>query len=82
VSLRTYPFDAIWNSDEMRNVRRDMVAGRRVSGCAECYQEEGWPSSVARGARSSIRSCSATACCSRTIWTCRADSAWPTPTES
>jgi hypothetical protein len=40
LSLRSHSFDAIWNSDEMRNVRRDMVAGKRVSGCAECYQEE------------------------------------------
>jgi hypothetical protein len=40
LSLRSHSFDAIWNADEMRNVRRDMVAGKRVSGCAECYQEE------------------------------------------
>jgi len=30
----------IWNSDEMRGLRRDMVEGRRVPACASCYTEE------------------------------------------
>jgi MoaA/NifB/PqqE/SkfB family radical SAM enzyme len=40
LSLHKDSFDAIWNSEEMRNVRRAMVAGQRVAGCAECYAEE------------------------------------------
>jgi MoaA/NifB/PqqE/SkfB family radical SAM enzyme len=40
LTLRRDSFDEIWNSDEMRQVRRDMVEGKQVSGCAECYQEE------------------------------------------
>ena len=30
----------IWNCDEMRGIRRDMVEGRKVAGCEECYQNE------------------------------------------
>ncbi len=30
----------IWNADTMREVRRDMVAGRRVAGCKVCYRAE------------------------------------------
>jgi MoaA/NifB/PqqE/SkfB family radical SAM enzyme len=30
----------IWNSDEMRRLRRDMVEGRRIGPCASCYTEE------------------------------------------
>src|SRR2546423_15316491 len=30
----------IWNSDEMRNIRRAMIRAERVSGCVDCYQEE------------------------------------------
>jgi MoaA/NifB/PqqE/SkfB family radical SAM enzyme len=40
MSLHTHSLDAIWNSAEMRGIRRDMVEGKRVPGCAECYQEE------------------------------------------
>lgn len=40
MSLHTQPLEAIWNSDEMRGIRRNMVNGKRVPGCAECYQEE------------------------------------------
>jgi MoaA/NifB/PqqE/SkfB family radical SAM enzyme len=40
LSLHKESFDAIWNSEEMRKVRRAMVAGERVAGCAECYAEE------------------------------------------
>jgi len=30
----------IWNSNEMRGVRRDMIEGRRVAGCVTCYTDE------------------------------------------
>jgi len=30
----------IWNADTMRELRRDMVAGRRVAGCEVCYRAE------------------------------------------
>lgn len=40
LSLQNESFDALWNCEEMRNVRRAMVAGQRVAGCAECYAEE------------------------------------------
>src|SRR5271156_4302620 len=30
----------IWNSDEMRGVRRDMTEGRRIPGCVTCYTDE------------------------------------------
>jgi MoaA/NifB/PqqE/SkfB family radical SAM enzyme len=40
LSLRTHSFDELWNSGEMRDVRRDMVLGKRVAGCADCYDEE------------------------------------------
>jgi MoaA/NifB/PqqE/SkfB family radical SAM enzyme len=40
LTLRTHAFDEIWNADEMRHIRREMVHGRKVAGCAECYAEE------------------------------------------
>ena len=40
LSLDSSSLDDIWNSDEMRGIRRAMVEGRKVPGCAECYQEE------------------------------------------
>jgi MoaA/NifB/PqqE/SkfB family radical SAM enzyme len=40
ITLHTHAFDEIWNGDEMRHVRREMVEGRKVAGCAECYAEE------------------------------------------
>jgi MoaA/NifB/PqqE/SkfB family radical SAM enzyme len=40
LSLRTHTFDEIWNADEMRAIRRDMIEGRRVAACAECYDED------------------------------------------
>jgi MoaA/NifB/PqqE/SkfB family radical SAM enzyme len=30
----------IWNADTRREVRRDMVAGRRIAGCEVCYRVE------------------------------------------
>lgn len=29
-----------WNSDEMKSIRRQMMAGERISNCAECYRRE------------------------------------------
>ena len=40
LSLKSNSFDELWNSDEMRQVRRDMVDNKYVAGCAECYDEE------------------------------------------
>lgn len=40
MSLHTQSLEVIWNSDELRVIRRQMVEGKRVPGCAECYQEE------------------------------------------
>ncbi len=40
LTLGTHAFDEIWNADEMRHIRREMVYGRKVAGCAECYAEE------------------------------------------
>jgi len=31
---------SIWNSEEMRQVRQDMIEGRRVKECAACWQQE------------------------------------------
>lgn len=31
---------AMWNSESMRQVRRDMVEGRRIAGCRQCYAVE------------------------------------------
>jgi MoaA/NifB/PqqE/SkfB family radical SAM enzyme len=40
LSLRTHSFDEIWNADAMRGIRRDMIDGRPVAACAECYDED------------------------------------------
>ena len=40
LSLHTHGFDAIWNAGEMRQIRRDMIEGRKVAGCHECYEED------------------------------------------
>lgn len=40
LSLHTNSLDEIWNSDEMRTIRRDMVQGKELAGCVECYREE------------------------------------------
>ena len=40
LSLETHTLDQIWNSNEMRGIRHEMVSGQRVAGCAECYEEE------------------------------------------
>ena len=35
-----HPLEEIWNSDQMRAIRQDMVEGRKIAGCEECYQNE------------------------------------------
>ena len=40
MSVYKQSLDEIWNSDDMRSIRRAMVNGERVSGCAGCYREE------------------------------------------
>ena len=40
LSLYTHTIEEIWNSDYMRDVRRDMVEGRCVSACRGCTQSE------------------------------------------
>jgi MoaA/NifB/PqqE/SkfB family radical SAM enzyme len=40
LSLCDHSLDDLWNSDEMRRIRREMVEGRPVPGCAECYAED------------------------------------------
>jgi glutamate-1-semialdehyde 2,1-aminomutase len=40
LSLQTHPLEAIWNSDYMRGVRRDMASGRHVAACSHCYLKE------------------------------------------
>jgi MoaA/NifB/PqqE/SkfB family radical SAM enzyme len=40
MSIQDYSLNEIWNSQQMRDLRRDMIEGKRVSGCADCYQEE------------------------------------------
>ena len=40
MSVYKQPLQEIWNSADVRSIRRSMVRGERVSGCAGCYQEE------------------------------------------
>jgi MoaA/NifB/PqqE/SkfB family radical SAM enzyme len=40
ISLQDHTFEKIWNSDFMRRLRRDMIEGRRISGCEQCYVDE------------------------------------------
>jgi MoaA/NifB/PqqE/SkfB family radical SAM enzyme len=40
MSLYKQSLDEIWNSDDLRGIRRAMVRGERVSGCEACYREE------------------------------------------
>jgi hypothetical protein len=40
LSLHTNDFQDVWNSQYMRDVRRDMVAGKPVKDCAHCYLAE------------------------------------------
>lgn len=40
MSLSTHSMDEIWNSAYMRNVRRGMLKGERLSACKACYESE------------------------------------------
>ena len=40
MSSQDHSLAELWNSDTMREVRRDMVEGRRVEGCRQCYTVE------------------------------------------
>jgi MoaA/NifB/PqqE/SkfB family radical SAM enzyme len=40
MSVYKQSLDEIWNSDDMRAIRRAMVRGETLSGCAGCYREE------------------------------------------
>jgi len=40
MSLERHSLADIWNSEEMRSVRRAMVDGRQVPGCRSCYADE------------------------------------------
>lgn len=40
MSSKNHSLMELWNSDTMREVRRDMVEGRRVAGCRQCYTVE------------------------------------------
>lgn len=41
LSLHTVPFEQIWNSEYMREVRRRMLEGKDVDACKGCYVKEG-----------------------------------------
>lgn len=40
MSLHTDTYDEIWNSAYMRDARRGMAHGKRISACRRCYDEE------------------------------------------
>src|SRR5688572_32015266 len=40
LSVHRHTLEEIWNSEEVRAVRRAMSAGQPVAGCAQCYHEE------------------------------------------
>jgi MoaA/NifB/PqqE/SkfB family radical SAM enzyme len=46
LSVTKHSLDEIWNGEQIRGIRRDMVEGRVVSGCEVCHEREaaGYPS--------------------------------------
>jgi MoaA/NifB/PqqE/SkfB family radical SAM enzyme len=40
MSLNIHTMDEIWNSAYMRNIRRGMLQGERISACEVCYESE------------------------------------------
>lgn len=40
MSLNVHSMDEIWNSAYMRNIRRGMLRGERISACEVCYESE------------------------------------------
>jgi MoaA/NifB/PqqE/SkfB family radical SAM enzyme len=33
-------FDELFNSDEMNNIRKNMISGKKIKGCEQCYAQE------------------------------------------
>ncbi|HMS27517.1 MAG TPA: twitch domain-containing radical SAM protein [Burkholderiaceae bacterium] len=40
MSVYEYPFREIWDSEFMREIRKDMIEGNEVKGCTYCYEQE------------------------------------------
>ncbi len=40
MNVHQHSLDEIWNSDAMRSLRQDMIEGKPVAACSECYEEE------------------------------------------
>ncbi|HWB48789.1 MAG TPA: twitch domain-containing radical SAM protein [Stellaceae bacterium] len=40
MSVGRHALGEIWNADEMRRLRGEIVAGRRIAGCRQCYTDE------------------------------------------
>jgi MoaA/NifB/PqqE/SkfB family radical SAM enzyme len=40
MNLRDHTIEDVWNSDQMRNTRLQMLAGEKPASCLKCYQEE------------------------------------------
>jgi MoaA/NifB/PqqE/SkfB family radical SAM enzyme len=38
MSVHTHTLEAVWDSDQMRDIRKQMLNGTRVSGCSSCYE--------------------------------------------
>lgn len=41
MSLRTHTLEEIWNSEDYKSIRRDLLDGKQIPHCAVCYQNEG-----------------------------------------
>ena len=40
MNLRDYTIEQVWNSEQMRQTRLQMLAGEKPASCLKCYQEE------------------------------------------
>jgi MoaA/NifB/PqqE/SkfB family radical SAM enzyme len=40
MNLRDHTIEDVWNSEQMRNTRLQMLAGEKPTSCLKCYQEE------------------------------------------
>jgi MoaA/NifB/PqqE/SkfB family radical SAM enzyme len=40
MSIHAQSLDEMWNSDDLRSIRRDMIQGRKISACEVCYRHE------------------------------------------
>lgn len=38
--LNVDTFETVWNSDHLKKIRLDMLAGKKISGCGVCYENE------------------------------------------